>query len=76
MLSKALAKQRVHDLSLAAQEQEKRDNKDNRRIVQKYSEIYRRNWHIRPGLIIESAPQLTNQTWSYTTGGSYKLVGQ
>jgi hypothetical protein len=40
MLSKALAKQRVHDLSLAAQEQEKRDNKDNGRIVQKYSEIY------------------------------------
>jgi hypothetical protein len=41
-----------------------------------YLRIYRRNWHIRPGLIIESAPQLTNQTWSYTTGGSYKLVGQ
>jgi hypothetical protein len=27
-------------LSLAAQEQEKKDNKDNKRIVQKYSKIY------------------------------------
>jgi hypothetical protein len=40
MLSRALAKQRVHDLSLAAQEREKRDDRDNGRIVQKYGEIY------------------------------------
>jgi len=40
ILSGALAKQRVYDLSLAAQEREKRDNKDNGKIVQKYGEIY------------------------------------
>ena len=40
ILSGALAKQRVHDLSLAVQEREKRENRDNRKVVQKYSEIY------------------------------------
>jgi hypothetical protein len=33
ILSSALAKQKVYDLSLAAQEQEKREHKDNRKIV-------------------------------------------
>jgi hypothetical protein len=40
ILSGALAKQKVYDLSLAAQEREKRDGRDNGRIVQKYGEIY------------------------------------
>ena len=40
MLSGALAKQRVHDLSIAEQEREKRKDKDNNKIVQKYGEIY------------------------------------
>jgi hypothetical protein len=40
ILSGALAKQRVHDLSLAEQEREKRNNKNNNKIVQKYGEIY------------------------------------
>jgi len=40
ILSGALAKQRVHDLSLAEQERESRNAPDNSRIVQKYGEIY------------------------------------
>jgi hypothetical protein len=40
ILSSALAKQRVHDLSLAEQEREKRKNTDNNKVVQKYREIY------------------------------------
>jgi hypothetical protein len=40
ILSGALAKQRVHDLSLAEQEREKRNVPDNNRIIQKYGEIY------------------------------------
>jgi hypothetical protein len=40
ILSGALAKQRVHDLSLTEQEREKRNNRDNGRIIQKYREIY------------------------------------
>src|ERR1035438_10155179 len=40
MLSGALAKQRVYDLSIAEAEREKRKDKDNSKIVQKYGEIY------------------------------------
>jgi hypothetical protein len=40
ILSGALVKQRVHDLSLAEQEREKRNDRDNGRIIQKYREIY------------------------------------
>ena len=40
ILSGALAKQRVHNLSLAEQGWEKRNDRDNGRIVQKYGEIY------------------------------------
>jgi hypothetical protein len=40
MLSSALAKQRVYDLGIAEQERQKRDDKDNNKIVQKYGEIY------------------------------------
>jgi hypothetical protein len=40
MLSGALAKQRVHDLGIAEQERAVREAPDNRRVVQKYGEIY------------------------------------
>jgi hypothetical protein len=40
ILSGALVKQRVHDLSLVEQEREKRNGRDNGRIIQKYREIY------------------------------------
>jgi protein subunit release factor B len=40
MLSGALAKQKIHDLSLAEVKQEKQKDEDNNKIVQKYSEIY------------------------------------
>jgi hypothetical protein len=40
ILSSALAKHRVHDLSVAEAEREKRKDKDNNKIFQKYGEIY------------------------------------
>ena len=40
ILSGALTKQSVYDLSFAAQEREKRKDKDNIKVIQKYGEIY------------------------------------
>ena len=40
IISGGLTKQRVHDLSIIEQERERRNDKDNNKIVQKYGEIY------------------------------------